>query len=265
MNQFFHPSSLIPWSALAFLLLCASCSPKTSLSPQADSDEINVAAAANLTDAFTELGKRFTAQTNIRVVYSFGSTSDLAKQIENGAPFDLFAAADVEHVDGLNHQGLLVDGTQALYARGRLVLWTPPRSRVTLNQIEDLRRADVERISIAKPDVAPYGRAAVEALKALNLWAEVEPKVIYGQNVSQAKQYAATGNAEAAFIPRSLVKADEGHAIEIDERLHQPLNQALAVIKTSEKPDAARRFAAYVLSPEGQALLERYGYKSSGK
>ena len=256
-----HPSSLIPSLALAFLILCASCSPDTSLSPQADSDEINVAAAANLTDAFAELGKQFTTQTGIRVVYSFGSTADLAKQIENGAPFDLFAAADVEHVDGLNHKGLLVHGSQALYARGRLVLWTPPGSRITLDRIDDLRLTDVERISIAKPDVAPYGRAAVEALKALNLWTEVEPKVIYGQNVSQAKQYAATGNAEAAFIPRSLIKADEGHAIEIDERLHQPINQALAVIKASEKPEPARRFAAYVLSPEGQALLERYGYK----
>jgi molybdate transport system substrate-binding protein len=270
MNQSFHPSSLIPhpllsslisFLSLASLIFLSGCSRPASPGAQESSDEINVAAAANLTDAFAELGKQFTAQTGIRVVYSFGATADLAKQIENGAPFDLYAAADVEHVDELSHKGLLTPGTQSLYARGRLVLWTPQGSRVTLNRIEDIRRADVERIAIAKPDLAPYGRAAVEALKALNLWTEVEPKVIYGQNVSQARQYAATGNAEAAFIPLSLVKANDGHSIEVDERLHQPINQALAVIRSSEKQEAARRFASYILSPEGQAVLERYNYR----
>ncbi|MGB7923462.1 MAG: molybdate ABC transporter substrate-binding protein [Pyrinomonadaceae bacterium] len=259
-----RPSSLIFFLVLTSLILLSGCSrPASTGTQEVGADELNVAAASNLTDAFAELGKQFTAQTGIRVVYSFGATADLAKQVENGAPFDLFAAADVEHVDGLMGKGLLTPGTNALYARGRLVLWTPQGSRLTLNRLDDLRRADVERIAIAKPDLAPYGRAAVEALKALNLWTEIEPKVIYGQNVSQARQYAATGNAEAAFIPLSLVKANEGHFIELDERLHQPINQALAVIKSSEKQEAARRFVSYVLSPEGQSLLERYGYKRS--
>lgn len=257
------PSAFRLACVLVSLIFLSSCSPTASPGSPPGSDEINVAAAANLTDAFAEMGRQFTAQTGVRVVYSFGATADLAKQIENGAPFDLFAAADVEHVDGLMRKGLLTPGTQALYARGRLVLWTPQGSRPMLNRIEDIRRADVERIAIAKPDLAPYGRAAVEALKALNLWTEIEPKVIYAQNVSQARQYAATGNAEAAFIPRSLVKDDEGHAIEIDERLHQPIDQALAVVRSSEQQDTAKRFVSYVLSPEGQALLERYGYKRS--
>jgi molybdate transport system substrate-binding protein len=265
-----HPSSLIPWFLPSFLpwlafcavLLLSNCSRTRESSPQVGSQEITVAAAANLTDAFAELGKGFTSQTGIRVVYSFGATADLAKQIENGAPFDVFAAADAEHVDGLNQKGFLTPGTEALYARGRLVLWTPRGSRIKLDRIEDIRRADVEHIAVAKPDLAPYGRATVEALRALNLWTEVEPKVVYGQNVSQTKQYAATGNAEAAFIPLALVKADEGHAIEVDEHLHQPINQALAVVKSSGKQEAARRFVAYVLGPEGQALLERYGYRT---
>ena len=225
--------------------------------------EITVAAAANLTDAFTEMGKEFTAQTGIRVRFSFGATADLAKQIENDAPFDLFASADVEHVGKLNALGLLAPGTDNLFARGRLVLWVPPGSNLTLNRIEDLTRTEVERIAVAKPDVAPYGRASVEALRALNLWAQIEPKVIYGQNVSQAKQYAATGNAEVAFIPLALVKTGEGHVIEIDERLHQPIDQSIAVIKTSPHQEDARRFLAFVLSPQGQTLLERYGYKRS--
>jgi molybdate transport system substrate-binding protein len=258
-------SSLIPLLAFLSLLLFSGCSRDASSNNATDSQELSVAAASNLTDAFNELGKQFTAQTGIRVVYSFGSTADLTKQIENGAPFDVFAAADVEHLDGLSGKGLLTPGTQALYARGRLVLWTPPGSRARLDRIEEITRRDVEHIAIAKPDLAPYGRATVEALRALNIWTEVEPKIIYGQNVSQTKQYAATGNAEVAFIPLALVKAGEGQTIEVDERLHHPIDQALAVVKSSSKQEAARRFTTYVLSPEGQALLARYGYKSSDK
>ena len=225
------------------------------------SPEITVAAAANLTDAFAELGKEFTARTGVRVTFSFGATADLARQIENGAPFDVFAAADVEHVERLNNLGLVTPGTNKVYARGRLVLWVPPGSPLTLSRLEELTRPEVERVALAKPDVAPYGRATVEALRALNIWTQIEPKVIYGQNVSQTKQYAATGNAEVAFIPRALVKPDEGRAVEVDERLHQPINQALAVVKDSRHQGAAQSFVSYVLGPEGQALLERYGYK----
>jgi molybdate transport system substrate-binding protein len=212
-------------------------------------------------DAFTEMEKAFTSRTGIRIRTSFGATADLARQIENGAPFDVFAAADVEHIDKLNKEGLLAPGTNQLFARGRLILWIPPNSSFTLNRIEDIARPEVERIALAKPDVAPYGRAAVEALRALNLWTQMEPKIIYGQNVSQAKQYAATGNAEVAFIPLAFFKPNEGQAIEVDERLHHPLDHAIAVIKDSPRQEAAQRFIAFVLSPDGQAILERYGYK----
>jgi molybdate transport system substrate-binding protein len=250
------------------LLTTTGCSRPQPGDQQSGAKEINVAAAANLSDAFNEMGKQFAARTGIRVVYSFGATADLAKQIENGAPFDLFAAADTEHVEQLSRQGLVLTDTLALYARGSLVVWTPQGSPLTLNRIEDLKRADIARIAIAKPDVAPYGRAAVEALRALDLWKDVEPKVIYGQNVSQIKQYVATGNADVALLPRSLVTEGEGKIIEVDERLHQPINQSLAVVKASSKQEAARLFSQYVLGAEGQALLGRYGYEkavTSGK
>jgi molybdate transport system substrate-binding protein len=261
-----RPASLIVGIVLFSLLSFASCSSRSSSQNKETSPpEINVAAAANLTDAFTELGKRLTAQTGIQVRYSFGATADLARQIENGAPFDVFAAADVEHVLRLNGQNLIVTGTNRIFARGRLILWTPPGSNFKLDRIEDLTRVEVERIAIAKPDVAPYGRATVEALKALNLWPQIESKVIYGQSATQAKQYAATGNAEVAFIPLALVKPNEGHRIEVDTSLHRPIDQAIAVIKDSQQQEAATRFANFVLSPEGQALLEQYGYERSDK
>jgi molybdate transport system substrate-binding protein len=242
-------------------LLSINCSRRVQTNEQAASPEITVAAAANLTDVFTEMGTVFTARTGVRVRFSFGATADLARQVENGAPFDVFAAADVEHVEKLKKLGLLTPGTDNLFARGRLVLWIPEGSNLTLNRIEEITRAEVQRISIAKPDLAPYGRAAVEALRQLNLWSQVEPKIIYAQSVSQAKQYASTGNAEVAFIPLALFRTGEGHAIEVDERLHQPINQAIAVIHDSPQQEAAQRFVNFVLSLEGQKLLEHYGYK----
>ncbi len=118
---------------------------------------------------------------------------------------------------------------------------------------------------MAKPELAPYGEAAVESLRALGVWERVEPKVVYAQNVAQAKQFAATGNAEAAFVPRSLLKPNEGAAVEIDGALHQPIEQSLGVVRSSKKQEAARRFTDFVLSEEGQALLESYGYERGKK
>ncbi|MDQ3803659.1 MAG: molybdate ABC transporter substrate-binding protein [Acidobacteriota bacterium] len=226
---------------------------------EAGGAELVVAAAANLTEAFGEVGRRFTQRTGVRVVNSFGATADLARQIEHGAPFDVFAAADTEHVDALAARGLLAEGTRAVYARGRLVLWLP-RGESPVARVEDLPGAAVSRVAVAKPDLAPYGRAAVEAMRALHVWARVEPKVVYAQSVAQAKQFAATGNADAAFLPRSLVKEGEGRFIEVDESLHRPIDQAVGVVRASRKQEAARRFVEFLLSEEGKSVLESFGY-----
>lgn len=244
---------------VCLLLISPSCHPQWSKNNPGHS-ELVVAAAANLTDAFAEIGARFTTETGIRVVFSFGATADLARQIENGAPFDLFAAADTAHVDLLERNGLITPGSRALYARGRLVMWLPPGSILQAGRIEDLTAKAFERIAIAKPDIAPYGQATVESLRALSIWSQIEPKVIYGQSVSQAKQYAATGNAEVAFIPLALVKPGEGTYIEVNEESHKPINQALGVVKDSSKQTEARQFVDFLLGPEGQELLSKHGY-----
>lgn len=245
-------------------LALSSCHLQTQKNQSAVPMELLVAAAANLTDAFAEIGPRFTSKTGIRVVYSFGATAELAKQIENGAPFDVFAAADTEHVDSLDRAGLLAPGTRAVYARGRLVLWLPPGSSLKVGKLEDITAKQFDRIAIAKPDVAPYGQAAVDSLKKLGIWHEIEPRVVYAQNVSQAKQYAATGNAEVAFIPLALVKPGEGTYVEVGESLHRPIDQALGVIQSSAKQEAARKFVSFVLSQEGQQLLKENGYSIPG-
>ncbi|HZT57128.1 MAG TPA: molybdate ABC transporter substrate-binding protein [Pyrinomonadaceae bacterium] len=244
--------------ALSFLAF-TSCEKKTG---EAEPEEVTVAAAANLTDAFGEIARRFTAKTGVRVVNSFGATASLARQVDSGAPFDVFASADVSHLDELAGKGLLTDGTRAVYARGRLVLWLPSGKDATVNSVEDLAGDAVKKVAIAKPDIAPYGQAAVESLRALKVWEKVEPKVVYSENVAEAKQFAASGNADAAFIPRALLKEGEGRAVEVDESLHAPIDQAIAVVRASKKQAAARRFVEFVTGEEGQSVLKSFGYSS---
>ena len=251
---------LILGACLLPLLVGVSCSSDGVRNSQQESQKLTVAAASNLTDAFAEIGPRFTSKTGIHVVFSFGATADLAKQIENGAPFDVFAAADTEHVEQLETKGLLTPGSREIYARGRLVMWLPPGSNLKAERIQDITAKPFERIAIPKPDVAPYGRAAVESLKALGIWDQLERRVIYGQNVSQTKQYVATGNAEVAFIPLALVKPGEGSYVEVGDELHRPIDQALGIIKESIKQPAARQFVDFLLSPEGRELLLQKGY-----
>lgn len=258
-------NSLLKLALLSALLLTWAGCGGGGEGARAVDDEIVVAAAANLTDAFGEVGRRFTAKTGVRVTYSFGATADLAKQVEGGAPFDVFASADVARVDELARKGMLVEESRAVYARGRLVLWVPPDGRAGVVRLEDLAGAGVSRVALARPEAAPYGRAAVESLQALKLWAQVEPKVVYSQSVAQAKQFAASGNADAAFLPRSLVKAGEGTAVEVDESLHAPIDQALGVVRASRKQAAAGSFVEFVLSEEGQSVLRSFGYDAPSK
>ncbi len=240
------------------VLICVGC--RSHNQPQHQPPpELVVAAAANLTDAFPELGKLFTNLYGTQVVFSFGATADLARQIENGAPFDVFAAADTVHVDRLEAKGLLTPGTRAVYARGRLVMWLAPNAPKA-ERIEDITGQAFERIAIAKPDVAPYGRATVESLTALGIWNQIEGKVVYAQSVSQTKQFAATGNAEAAFIPMALVKPGEGIYLQVDERLHQPIDQALGIVRASKNQPAARAFREFLLSSAAQEILSKKGY-----
>jgi len=251
--------------ALLSLALVASAGACGGGEQGAREGEITVAAASSLTDAFGETGKRFTARTGVKVTYSFGATADLSKQIENGAPFDVFASADAEHVEALARKGLLADAPRGVYARGKLVLWTPPGGKASVTRVEDLAGDGVSKVAVAKPDVAPYGRAAVETLNALGLWAKVEPKVVYSQTVAQAKQFASSGNAEAAFVPRSLVREGEGRAIEVDSKLHAPIDQAVGVVRASKRQDAARRFVEFLLGEEGQSVLKSFGYDAPTK
>ena len=239
-------------------ILLASCARQPASKP-----ELTVAAAANLTNVFGEIARAFESTENVRVVFNFAATGNLTRQIENSAPFDVFAAADTAHVDQLNRKGLLVPDTAKVYARGTLALWVPPSGRTAIENLQDLAKPGVRFVAIAKPDIAPYGQAAIDSLRALQLWAAIEPKVVYAENINMSKQYAFSGNADAAFTAYSLVLHDKGSAILIDRKLYRPIDQAMGVLKSSKHPDAARRFEEFVTSGPGVAILRRWGYEKN--
>ena len=258
-------TTLLLFSAvvLATALLSGSCGGQRGAESSAAAkpkQQILVAAAANLTDAFQQIGQAFTAETGVGVTYNFGATAQLAQQIDNGAPFDLFAAADVTHIDQLVASGKIVPASRAVYARGRLVLWVPRESKAAIGELNDLAAPAVRFVSIANPETAPYGSAAVEALKKGNLWEQVKPKVVMAENVNMARQMAATGNADATFTAYSLVMNDSGKVVAVDESLHSPINQALGIVATSPNKVNAQGFREFLLHGAGAAILRRSGY-----
>jgi molybdate transport system substrate-binding protein len=225
---------------------------------------IQVAAAADLSVAFEEMGRLFQARTGKKVTFSFGASGALAKQLAQGAPFDLFAAANTAFVDSAIQAGACDGSTKALYARGHLVVWTK-RGRA-LRTLADLQGPDIEHIAIANPDHAPYGKAAREALTAAGLWPALEGKIVQAENVRQALQFAQTGNADVAIVALSLVAKDEtGTRLAVDPALHGPIEQTLVVCRHGKNSAGARELAQLVESSEGQALLERYGFGSSAE
>ena len=255
---------LVPRTAACALLVKRLCLIPVLLGAVACSHserpEVTVAAAANLTEVFQQLGPIFEKQTGIHPVFSFASTAQLARQIENGAPFDVIAAADAQHVEELDRKGLLLTGSRVPYATGVLALWIPP-GRTAVASMHDLISPAIRVIAIAKPELAPYGHAAVEALHRMGIWDQVESKVVYAENIRMAKQYGATGNADAVFTAYSLVVKEAGTVIPVDENLHQPISQELGIMARTQNRDAARKFVAFLLGSEGHAVLSSFGYK----
>jgi molybdate transport system substrate-binding protein len=254
------PKGWLAFGALAIALLTAACESGEGAS-DSSSGELLVAAAADLQYAFDEVGALFEEETGAKVTFSYGSSGMLAQQIEGGLPADLYSSANVEYVDRLRDKGLLIEDTQQVYAVGRLALAASTQAGVAVSELEDLLRPEVEKVAIADPGHAPYGRAAEEALRSADLWDELKPKLVYGQNIGAATEYVRSGNAEAGLVALSLVIQEPAVTyVTVDEGLHQPIQQALAVVKGTKNEELARRFVAFVRGPEGRAVLEKYGF-----
>ncbi|HEY3366170.1 MAG TPA: molybdate ABC transporter substrate-binding protein [Symbiobacteriaceae bacterium] len=251
--------------ALTLLLLhvvagCSRPAPATPAAPAGPAQTLTVAAASDLQGAFTDLGKRFAERTGIQVTFTFGSTGTLAKQIENGAPIDLLAAAAIDYVDGLKQKGLVIPETEQVYALGHIVLATAKSTGPALTDLKQLTGPSIKKIAIANPDTAPYGLAAKQALQSAGLWEQLQPKLVYGENIRQTLQFIQTGNADAGIVALSIASVPEIGFTPISPALHAPLKQALAVVKGSKHEQAARQFAAYVTGPDGWPVLQKYGF-----
>lgn len=272
---------LAVWLML-FLAACATASNNPATSTDASNDQtapaaptsktaasdtqagsnnrLLVAAAADLQFAFTDLGQKFKEQTGQEIEFAFGSTGNLTTQIENGAPFDILAAANVAFVDRLKEQGLIIDDTQQLYAQGRIVLAVNREAGVNATELQDLLDPAITRIAIANPEHAPYGQAAKEALQSAGLWDELQPKLVLGENVRQTLQFVQTGDAPVGIVALSIAEVPEVTYTLLPAELHNPLNQSMAVIKATQNEAAARAFLDFVNGPEGRPIMKQYGF-----
>lgn len=221
---------------------------------------ITVAAASDLAFALKEISVSFEAETGAKVVISFGSTGMLARQIEQGAPFDVFFSAGEAYMDGLKRGGHTLSGTERHYARGALALAVSKGTGIKGPTLEDLTRPEIRRIVIANPDHAPYGVAAMETLRAAGMLPRVKEKIVYAENIRQALQYLQTGDAQAGLIALSLARADQLTYSEIDTRQHNPINQVAALVKGCRDEAVARAFLEYVCGPKGRSVLKGYGF-----
>lgn len=252
--------------ALLALVACKPSGAKTI-------EPLRVAAASDLSFAFKDIGDAFQKKTGQEVTLSFGATGLLSKQIAEGAPFDVFAAANASFVDDAVSAGACYGDTRVIYARGHVVMWTskgaPPAS------LADLEDAKYAKVAIANPDHAPYGLAAKQAMTAAGVWETVKPKLVYGENVQQTLQFAQSGNADVAIVALSLASVSGGAYTPIDPASHEPIAQTLVVCKgaaarSAGAPNAAegakaRAFAAFVSSPDGRAIMKRYGFLLPGE
>ena len=254
-------------AAVFILILCVSVmapGPARAGRPRG----LIVATAASLSFALSEIAASFEEETGIGVTLSVGSTGTLAAQITHGAPFDLFFAASTRDMERLKRGGFLKDGSMEVYAGGRLALIAKEGSPVSISALEDLQAPEIKRIAIANPAHAPYGAAAVRALKSAGLFGALKGRLVYAENIRQALNFVQTGDAQAGIVSLSVV-ADRGAGALggekvtyslIPERLHGPVNQVVAIVGSSSDPVAAADFIRYVKGPSGRAVLKRYGY-----
>jgi molybdate transport system substrate-binding protein len=261
-----NKTMLLAKNRTTFILLVAML---LSIAPcGAQKRQIRVAAAADLQTALPEVAAAFEAATGTHVELVFGSSGNFFAQIQNGAPFDLFLSADSDYPRKLEDSGLVLPNTRIVYGLGRIALWTSPNSpcdprRETWKCLSD---SSVEKIAIANPAHAPYGRAAVASLRAAGLYDQLKDKLVLGENISQAAQFVQSGNAQAGIVAYSLALSPamrNGKWWEIPAELYPAIEQSAVILKAAKNQLAAREFLTFVTLGPGRATLQRYGFLAS--
>jgi molybdate transport system substrate-binding protein len=249
-------------SALAVLSAPAvSCARSTSPTPR-----LAIAAASDLRYALDEIVEAFEADHRAAVTVSYGSSGTFYAQLQHGAPFDLFLSADIAYPRELARRGLTVPGSEFSYANGRIVVWVPAASPVAVEALglQALVQPGVERVAIANPQHAPYGRAAEAALRTAGLLDAVKPKLVLGENISQTLQFVHSGGADAGVVALSLVLAppvvQAGRYWLVPAEWHPPIEQSGTIMRSVADIGTARAFRAFMVGDAARAILERYGF-----
>lgn len=226
--------------------------------------EVNAAVAANFTAPMKQIAAIFEKESGNTVKLSFGSSGKFTAQIKQGAPFDVFLAADEKNPMLLAQEGLAVEGSHFVYALGKLVLWSAKPGFVD-NKGAVLGKGDFNKLAYADPKLAPYGMAARETLERMGLFDAVQAKLVTGESIAQTYQFAATGNAELAFVALSQITKDgkitEGSWWLVPANLYNPIRQGAVLLSAAKDPAAAKAFLAFLKSEKAVAIIRSYGYE----
>jgi len=253
---------LAAWLCAGFV--AAGCGPAPQ--PPAQRGRVRVAAASDLNAALTGIITRFGAAHDVDVTVSYGSSGSFYAQLLNHAPFDVFLSADVTYPNQLASRGLTIPQSEFTYAFGHLVLWALPASPLDVEHdgLQVLKQASIAHVSIANPEHAPYGRAAVAAMQAAGVYDAVRPKLVLGENVAQAMQFVQSGAADVGLVAMSLALAPnvkgKGRLFEVPTNSYPRVEQGGTILKWAADVDAARAFRGFLLSADGQAILKQYGF-----
>jgi len=237
-----------------------------ALAPLVAAEEITVAAASDLQFALKDIAARYEKRSGNTVKLTFGSSGNFFSQIQNGAPFDVYFSADLEYPKKLEAAGQAELGTLYQYATGKIVLWVRNDSKLDLTKgLAVLLDPSIQKIAIANPQHAPYGRAAVAALEHEKLYDKLKDKMVLGENISQAAQFVESASADAGIIALSLAVAPamkaEGRYANIPDDFHPPLQQGCVVLAASKKKQTARAFVEFLKEPEVLELLKKAGFE----
>jgi molybdate transport system substrate-binding protein len=249
---------------MQFRRLSLALLPLFVLAGTARADEVQVAVAANFTAPLQKIAPEFERDTGHKLVPAFGSTGKFYAQIRNGAPFEVFLAADDETPTRLAKEGAAVAATQFTYAKGKLVLWSA-KPAIVDDQGAVLKRGGFDHIAIASPKLAPYGAAALEAMQALGVAASLQPKLVTAENIGQAFQFVKSGNALLGFVALSQVMKDgqiaEGSAWVLPTSLYRPIGQDAVILEKGKGKPAAEALMKYLKGDKARAIIRSYGYE----
>jgi molybdate transport system substrate-binding protein len=248
---------LLTVCAAALWLFAANVPPAFAQTPLR---ALIVFAASDLGPALQKIVPAFEKTAQAKVTVALGSSGTLAQQIRNGAPADVFFAANESFIDGLIPHGLVLAQSRLRYARGRIVVVTLNATPARIKSLEDLTDPKVRRVAIANPAHAPYGLAAQQALEASGLWKVVQPKLVFGENVQQAVQFVRSGSVDAGIVARSVVEGPDLTWELVDDKLYAPVSQMAAILSRTKEPALARSFLDFVSGEQGRSVMRQLGF-----